>query len=342
MSHRFTGNRTSVVAAAVVILLVALATVFWGKLTREPAAPRFREPVSLCFSWTIGLLPGVARAEDYFADEGVTVNLKPYSSGRDALEAMLAGRCDLATVAETPIVLKSFERRDFRIITATRVLGIHNKIVARRDHGIAEPADFKGKRIGVLRATAAHFFLYRFLLEQGLTTQDVSVVFGNGIPALRRALAEGTIDALALWEPHVGRVQSALGSTAQVFEAPGLVINTANLVATERLVQQRPQVIPPLLRGVLRAQVLASAEPRRAMASLARLVDESRDEVAANWTGELALSINQSYLLSLEEEARWALRSGLVGPEKVVPNYLDLLYLEGLEQVAPGAVTVLH
>ena len=53
------------------------------------------------------------------------------------------------------------------------------------------------------------------------------------------------------------------------------------------------------------------------------------------------VSLEQQLLLTLEDEARWTISEGLAD-KKEVPNYLDFIYLEGLEAVKPEAVTILR
>ena len=52
------------------------------------------------------------------------------------------------------------------------------------------------------------------------------------------------------------------------------------------------------------------------------------------------MSLDQSLILALEDESRWAIKRGLVR-EMNIPNYLDFIYLDGLTSVKPEAVRIL-
>lgn len=68
----------------------------------------------------------------------------------------------------------------------------------------------------------------------------------------------------------------------------------------------------------------------------------NRDEVVAAWpTYHFGLELDQSLLLAFEDRARWAIRNRLANSREV-PNFLDNVYLEGLGEVRPTAVTVIH
>jgi NitT/TauT family transport system substrate-binding protein len=66
---------------------------------------------------------------------------------------------------------------------------------------------------------------------------------------------------------------------------------------------------------------------------------ESLDELWPTYRFNIAL--NQSLLLALEDETRWAIKNELTARTDV-PNYLNYVYLDGLRAVKPESVTVIH
>ena len=52
------------------------------------------------------------------------------------------------------------------------------------------------------------------------------------------------------------------------------------------------------------------------------------------------LSLEQSLLTILEDEARWAIKNGFTNKTKV-PNYLGYFYLDAMKAVKPEAVTII-
>ena len=53
------------------------------------------------------------------------------------------------------------------------------------------------------------------------------------------------------------------------------------------------------------------------------------------------ISLNQSLLVALEAEARWAIKYKLTESTEV-PNYLDYIYIDALEELKPEAVTIIR
>ena len=53
-----------------------------------------------------------------------------------------------------------------------------------------------------------------------------------------------------------------------------------------------------------------------------------------------SLSIDQSLILAMEDEARWMISNKLTG-EKQVPNFLDYIWDDGLKAIKPEAVNII-
>ena len=278
----------------------------------------------------------------FFADEGLNVEVVEYVSGTQALhKGLFAGKVDLVTASDVPIAILGFQRSDFKIIASVFSVGNQNRIIARRDRGIAMPADMKGKRLATQRGSAVHFFLSLFLADHGIAEKDVRLSFLQ--PAeLPRALANGDIDAFAMREPFISQAKKLIGENAVVFDAPGLYDQTDQIVVSDSFVKQRSESVIKVLRSLVRAEAFAKADPARAKAIVAEYLGVSPAEVAADWPRRSPKVVLEQGLLSqLEGQARWAIRNGMA-PGKTVPNFLDLLYPLAIAAVKPGALTVIR
>jgi NitT/TauT family transport system substrate-binding protein len=64
--------------------------------------------------------------------------------------------------------------------------------------------------------------------------------------------------------------------------------------------------------------------------------------MAAIWPQhQFSLTLDQGLVAAMEDEARWMIEHDLA-PEENVPNFLDYIYIDGLEVVKPDAVNVIH
>jgi hypothetical protein len=56
---------------------------------------------------------------------------------------------------------------------------------------------------------------------------------------------------------------------------------------------------------------------------------------------QISLSLDQSFIHAMEDEARWMIRNNIVH-EKVVPDFTKYIYSDGLKALKPEAVNIIH
>jgi len=118
----------------------------------------------------------IASAKGYFENEGLDVVLQQHPSGKSAFNALVEGEADLATAAETPIMLAIMRGEKIGILATISSAEKNKMIVARKDKGISIPNDLKGKKIGVSVGTSADFFMDSFLVMHGISRDEVEVI----------------------------------------------------------------------------------------------------------------------------------------------------------------------
>ena len=157
----------------------------------------------------------VADSLKLFAEEGIAVTTRECIGGNRCIKLMLDGEVPLATAAEMPVMLNSLARSDFAIVATFVTSKRDIKLIARKSAGIATARDLRGKRIGTVQGTSAHYFLDGFLLFDAIDTKAVQLV-SLAPEQITAALQEGRIDAAAIWEPFANRSIRALAEDAVV------------------------------------------------------------------------------------------------------------------------------
>jgi len=322
-----------------VIVSLALSAFFF----RADLFPKKLERVTMGGSHSINIsLILIALDRGFFAQEGIELMFKEYTSAKLALDDVCERQLDLAIVAETPVVFKSFERDDVRILASLFSAYNDPKVIARKSSGIEFPQDLRGKHIGTTKqGQSAHYFLHLFLTKYGLSDQDVRLSFASP-DALKHGLANGEFDALALFEPHISEVAHALSAETVVFSEPQLYFKRAVLVSLDNFPKERPRTVQRILRAFTRANEFARQQPEDAMQIVAKGLSLSVPDVRTLWEEAiLDVSLEQSLLLTLENEAKWALDNQFTDSE-VMPNYVNMIYFDGLNAVEPESVTIYH
>jgi len=321
------------------LLTVCLAV--WAMLL-APQTVHAAERLVICYVKVQTPLVEIAKLRNFYTDERLDVELRVFPSGIQALEAMFAGECALATVAEPPTVHHSLNRNDFFILASLSQSDNFTRLIARSDRGILTPADLRGRSIAVPKFTTAHYFLDMYLVAHGLTPQDVKQVF---LPPqeLAAAFRRGEVDAVAHWEPFIQKLAEEFGAKAKVFSVPGMHVTPFLLVGGRDYVRKNPAAIERVLRALVRAERYSKEQPANAKALVARFYNMEKREIDFIWSvRDHRVSLDQSLLFLLENVARWEI--GLMPPAQrpALPNYLDFIYLDGLKTVKPEAVTIIH
>ena len=329
---------------AVIALLLALVAVAIWQLNARPAAPPgpvevLRLAVNAEYVGSCPVL--AAHGQGHFAREGIDARLQPYSSGKASMEAVLQGKADLGTVSDIPVVLASLQNQSVVIIASIFEAERDHGIVGRLDRGVSTPASLKGKRIGVTLGTSGQFTLDAFLNRQKLLPAEVTL--RNYAPEqLAGALARGEVDAAAGWEPFLTGMAHAIAGKAAIFYGEDVYAGLFNVAGTDGYVRSHPATVRKVLRALIAGARFCQDEPDAARALFAKASASETARLQAAWHGyRFGVVLDQGLLLALEDEARWAIRNRLA-ERGDMPNFLDTVYLDGLEAVAPSAVTVIH
>lgn len=306
-----------------------------------PPAPRETLTLGVAVQPSSALIM-VALEQGFFAAEGLDVEVTGYPSGKRALQdGLFTGAVEVATSSEIPAMMAALEGRPVKFLAATFRADNVNRVIARRDAGIQRPADLRGKRLATQKASAVHYFLHLFLLQNRIREDAVSLSFLKA-EELPGALARGEIDAFAMREPYISQAAALLGDNAVVFEEPGIYRQVDVLLVSQTLLQRRPRVAERVLRALLAAERFAAAAPDAAMAITARRLGVDAGRIREEWpTFQLGLFLDHGTLLLLESQGRWAMARGMGGGQGL-PDMNAMIHSGPLFRLHPEAVTLIQ
>jgi NitT/TauT family transport system substrate-binding protein len=280
----------------------------------------------------------IAESRGYFAAEGVKVTVKPYSSGQLCMTELLERRAQLATASELRVVFSSFERDDYVILATFAASTESVRIISRRSADILQTKQLVGKRIGVLVASSAHYYLDAFLLYHGIDPKSVKIV-PTDPESLVGALQRKEVDAVAAFQQQAMMALQALGRDGVLLDGPRFYNQTFNVIAERGAARTQQAEIVKLLRALRRAERYIEEQPAAAQAVMRTRLKLDSETVDAIFQGiSYRLRLDQSLVSTMEGQARWALREGHVAGDKKVPNYLHFIDPAPLKAAVPSLV----
>jgi len=333
-------NGRTVLRSCVSIVLLALFLIA-GCRTAEPERPVDTLPITLGVSKeNLSALAYVARDQGIFDANGLDVDFVEYSSSQLAYGALLDNEVDAALCADTPIVIGALSGDVIEIIATVSSDTNDIKVVARSDAGIEETRDLLGKRIGTREGTAAHFFLHSFLIKNGMSEADVDVRF-DSFEGVTAALIAGDLDAVALRQPFISELHERLGERFVLFEEHGLYGKTMNVCVRpddDLSVEQKTR----LIRAFVEAEDhVLSGDIEQTKNAVAESLGIAPADLCNCMFVEGAVCLRQSLVLTLEDQARWAVDSGIV-PDPLPFDSLAMLDPGPLDAVDADRVTILR
>ncbi len=283
----------------------------------------------------------IAQDRQFFGDHGINVTLRRYDSGAASLEGVLKGEADLSVgVTEFPVVRKVFQKAGIRIL-GTIDRGEYNYLVARRDRGIETPADLKGKRVGTALGTIAEFHLGRFLVLHGMNMKDITLVDAKTPEEWINATADGQVDAMVTSQPYADAAGERLGTNAVFWSVQSSQPLFALIVATDGWTGGHEDTIRRFLLAFADAEEYLAHNPGGARAIVQDRLGLEPAYMDTAWgQNEYALTLDQSLVLAMEDEARWMIANNLTNATSV-PDFGQNIDTTGLETVKPGSVNII-
>jgi NitT/TauT family transport system substrate-binding protein len=283
----------------------------------------------------------IAEEQRFFARHGLHATIRNYDFGALALKGMLRGEVDIALATEFPLVIMAFRKERVRTIGSVGEFEFVY-LVGRKDRGIEKISDLKGKRVATARGTIAEFHLGRYLDLHGMNLAEITLVDMQSSEQLADAVVNGNIDAVVTQHPYVASAEELLGANTFVWPVQSGQAMFTPAICRGEWIRDHPGLVTRLLNSLAQAEEYAMSHPVETEAILQKRLNLKPSYAkTVRLRSQLSLSLDQSLIAAMEDEARWMIKNNLT-KEKDVPNFLDYIYEDGLKVVRPDAVKIIR
>ena len=273
------------------------------------APSAFAQEVS--FAWTPSAdTPQIVQAIDksLWKESGLAVKMVSFATGREALEALIGGQVDFASMAELPAVTGAMRQQKFAVISIlSKYRG--NRIIAK-DIEIKSVRDLAGKKVATTLGTNSHFALDFEVQRAGITVEVVNASPPDIVPALVR----GDVDAAVMFPAFFPQAKRTLGAQYRELITPDYVTHMV-LVGTADVLEKRPEDVKKLLAGLLKADGLVAANAAETQEAIVRVVGRAAnlDAIRENWPSySYKMTLDNELLTLMTREGEWIAKRGLV------------------------------
>jgi NitT/TauT family transport system substrate-binding protein len=215
----------------------------------------------------------VAAAQGFFAQQGLTVTIKPVTGGETGIPDLQAGRADLVAGNYVSFILAQMAGRfdgkpiSMRIIAAGSELQPGSEALyvmpSSRFKTVAELAQAHA-RIGLNTPNNVGDVMVASLLEQvGYTLHNIrQVIPAKGFPALLKMLPAGQVDAIWLPQPLGEIAEQQVGAVPLAdFDQGSLAgFPFTGYIGTTAWVRAHPNTVAAFLRALAEGQHLADTD----------------------------------------------------------------------------------
>ncbi|WP_415895448.1 ABC transporter substrate-binding protein [Neptuniibacter sp. PT34_22] len=326
------------IKAGIALAIVVVAILFFGyqssdsQVLTKKALPSVRIAVS---TTPLSAPFYIADKQGFFKAEGVNAELISLAGGTKCFTSLLNKEVDLATISNSVIMFNGFKHDHFTVLSSFVESDNDIKLMSLSGSGINKAHDLIGTTVGIVKGSASEYFLHTWLTLSGVDPNKV-MTKAYSVVDLPKALSLGEVSAISVWEPFAFTSASNRNNPARPLDTKGLYNLSFNLVGLKGN-SRNIEIDQKVLAALNRAVHYIAEHPENSQMILREKLQLSQAFIDWIWQDYLfKLSLNQSQVSSIEQQARWAIESQLVISE-TAPDFIQFFDASALQKIDPHA-----
>jgi ABC-type nitrate/sulfonate/bicarbonate transport system substrate-binding protein len=264
------------------------------------------------YTWA---LPFVAEAADTWKSAGVDLDVIEFPTGRESMQALLAGSADFSTSTDTPFIFAALQGLKPIVLVNYSRYSRDMKIVVRKGGDInpTVPASLKGKKIATRVGTSGQYMLAKYLEMAGLNIKDVTII-DMSPDDMTVATVRGDVDGFA-WTGQAAAVaeRQAPGKTT-VMTQTGLerfFQSHELLLTSESVIRQKPEIARMAITALFGAETIIRTDKSWPDLIAKRVMASAEEIRQATDAFEFKITFDNRFIDDLVSQAEWAIGAGL-------------------------------
>jgi ABC-type nitrate/sulfonate/bicarbonate transport system substrate-binding protein len=327
------------------VIIVAVSLVLSSFIFLSLQANYPNKPDNISFadigSDPLAALVHVAQDQNLFSKNGINLTITNYVTGPNTINATLYGKTDFGTSLEYAFVANSALKDGNLSIVATVDKSQMVFIIARKDSGIQNIGDLEAKKIGLTQQMSSIFYLGRFLELHDLSIANVTLV-NLAASEYVNALVNGTVDAFVAGASYIQQAADQLPNNTVVWSVQSDQVTYSLVFCRNDWITQHPELLQRFLKSLSQAENFVVNHPVDAKSNIQKDYNATNAYMNQIWGNhQFSLSLDQSLVSAMEEDARWMISNNLTN-QSVVPDFTKYIYFDGLNSVKPESVNIIH
>jgi ABC-type nitrate/sulfonate/bicarbonate transport system substrate-binding protein len=193
----------------------------------------------------------VAKEGGAFERQGLNVELLFVGSSTTVTQALIAGDMPIVIMSGATSISAALMGQDLVMVGSTKSDPAQAFLMTSKE--ITEPAQLRGKRLGVSRIGSSSDFLLRYLLKRlGLAPEkDVVIVQVGSSPVRMAALAKGAIDGTALsFEEMLVAKKTGFNLLLDISKL-GIESLNSDMITSRRFIRDSRETVRRFVKGMV-------------------------------------------------------------------------------------------
>lgn len=245
---------------------------------------------------TVHILKTRGTLEKRLAQHNIQVEWKEFPIGTALLEGLNTGAIDFGHASDANGVFSQASGKPSLYVASEKPYPRGVALVVKETSPIQTVRDFKGKKIGVTKGGNMHYLLAKALEKEGMTMDDVELVYYKDASEGRIIFESDQIDVLGIWDPFLAVLETDT-PTRTIVNGENLTQNRTFYFASERFVNEDKEILRIILDELQKSDQWANEHTAEVAALLA---EELKIGVAPL---ELANGRREFGVLPIDEEA---------------------------------------